>query len=352
MFKECIRIHGPVLAAILLVSACNDDSGPVVPSWEEFVTASTVEFEGRRIYIVDFDTPVSLDELRTEYDHLYGGASADGLGSSEQSSTVNRVNGQDDVWSAMGARNLRYCVSNEFGVNQNRAINEMAQATAAWEALAGVDYHYVPDQNGNCTGANQTVTFAVRPWDGGGACAFFPSGDACVARTLVMNFAAFTAGPITSLGVFRHELGHTLGLRHEHIRAPNPSCTEGVDWRGVTAYDSASVMHYPQCRGSTNIGDLNITALDATGIATLYPGIPPAPAECFFNWASANYPTLFAPARPATQVGSGYVFRYYSTTDAFLGVSLADQHVHYMGPNRVLQDLGHRSAWQAASNCP
>jgi len=63
-----------------------------------------------------------------------------------------------------------------------------------------------------------------------------------------MNYSAFATGVVTSQGVFRHELGHVLGLRHEHIRAPGTFCTEDSSWRGVTAYDSASVMHYRGAR--------------------------------------------------------------------------------------------------------
>jgi hypothetical protein len=55
-----------------------------------------------------------------------------------------------------------------------------------------------------------------------------------------------------------HELGHILGFRHEHPRVSGTSCTES-NWRGVTPYDSLSVMHYMNtnylsttCPGSTN----------------------------------------------------------------------------------------------------
>jgi serralysin len=38
----------------------------------------------------------------------------------------------------------------------------------------------------------------------------------------------------------------------------------------LTTYDSASVMHYPQCNG-TQTGDLVLTNLDRSGAAALYP---------------------------------------------------------------------------------
>jgi len=180
------------------------------------------------------------------------------------------VGGADDIWAFSVRANLTYCISTAFGANHARTVTEMAQATADWEAHGDYNFVYVPAQDGVCTNANTNVVFAVRPRTEGGACAFFPSGGGCVPRTLVMNYASFASGAVTSQGVYRHELGHVLGLRHEHIRAPGTSCIEGGTFRGVTAYDSASVMHYPWCTGARNTGDLFITSNDALGINTLY----------------------------------------------------------------------------------
>ena len=85
------------------------------------------------------------------------------------------------------------------------------------------------------------------------------------------SFTSFgNISPWTLTGVLRHELGHTLGFRHEHTRPESGTCFEDNNWRALTAYDSSSVMHYPQCNGTQN-GDLVLTNLDKTGAHALYP---------------------------------------------------------------------------------
>ena len=65
-----------------------------------------------------------------------------------------------------------------------------------------------------------------------------------------------------------HELGHALGCRHKHTRPEAGTCFEDNNWRPLTTYDSASIMHYPQCNGSSD--DLSMTSTDASGARALY----------------------------------------------------------------------------------
>jgi hypothetical protein len=135
----------------------------------------------------------------------------------------------------------------------------------------------VPAQDGSCTNANPGVTFAVRPWASGGACSFFPSGGGCVPRTVVIDYNDFDNNPqwdtlapnITTGGVLIHELGHSLGFRHEHIRFPG-GCLEDSNWRGLTTYDPGSTMHYPWCPGGISTASLQLTSRDGEGAAGVY----------------------------------------------------------------------------------
>jgi hypothetical protein len=77
----------------------------------------------------------------------------------------------------------------------------------------------------------------------------------------------------------------------------------------------------------------------------------PPPIECTFNWAERNYPTLLAPAGSPTAASNLYTYRYYSATHAYLGISSADNHVYYKGPDGKLQDEGSLSDWLPKAGC-
>jgi Dual-action HEIGH metallo-peptidase len=278
------------LGAMWMMAACTLDGQAEIdiPSWETYLEWSTREFEGRTIYVAEGDVAVTLEELRAHYDEWVAAVleaaqdSETGIGRTEQESTVNVVNGVDDLWALGVRRDITYCVSDDFGTLKNRAVAEMVNATRDWERHANVNFRHLWAHDAACNNSNGNVTFSVRPWTSGGACAFFPSGGGCVPRTLVMNFSSFATGAVTSQGVFKHELGHVLGLRHEHIRVAG-NCTETGASRAVTAYDSNSVMHYPWCPGATNTADLFLTANDIAGVRSLY---GPASAHGF-AWVTA-----------------------------------------------------------------
>ena len=82
------------------------------------------------------------------------------------------------------------------------------------------------------------------------------------------SFEIAPSGNLQLVGILRHELGHSLGFRHEHTRPEAGTCFEDNNWRALTPYDSSSIMHYPQCNGSSD--DLSMTASDRTGAQALY----------------------------------------------------------------------------------
>ncbi|MFO0676608.1 MAG: M57 family metalloprotease [Polyangiaceae bacterium] len=215
------------------------------------------------IYIVDGDTPVLDVKLLHEfYDRLERPGAL----------IVDRQGGVDSKWTDTQKTNISYCVSSRFNANKARVVQAMADATGAWEAAANVKFVYASAQDSNCTSTNSNVVFDVNPVNVNGqylARAFFPNQGRATRNVLIDNTAFDTTGEISLVGVLRHELGHTIGFRHEHTRPEAGTCFEDNAWRALTTYDSASVMHYPQCNG-TNTWELLLTAKDKTGAASLY----------------------------------------------------------------------------------
>ena len=78
------------------------------------------------------------------------------------------------------------------------------------------------------------------------AIAFFPN-DPPYRRVVFVAPSYFTTS-FDKVGVLRHEFGHVLGYRHEHIQGIAGCSYEGTDWKPLTPYDPKSVMHYP-CGG-------------------------------------------------------------------------------------------------------
>jgi len=119
------------------------------------------------------------------------------------------------------------------------------------------------------------------------ALAFFP--DAPANRRLLYVTPAFlkTLGAARQRGVMRHEFGHILGYRHEHIRLlqngttaigicrPEGSMQHGQDWRALTAYDKKSIMHYPCTNAS--MPTLTLSRWDIEGHRKLYAKKPSVP---------------------------------------------------------------------------
>lgn len=75
-------------------------------------------------------------------------------------------------------------------------------------------------------------------------------------------------------------------------------------------------------------------------------------ADCLFRWAEQAYPQLFAPGGASSQAFQSYWYRHYPGTKAYVGVSAADQHVYYIGPDGRLQDVGALAGWLARAGCP
>jgi len=242
-----------------------DNSGTSFEEWKK----SVYREPDTGIYIVNGDVPI--DNERELYDFFLNFVQQGAL-------VVHQVNGNDSKWNDTQKLNITYCVSSAFGANKTAVVNAMNAAAGAWEAAANLNFVHKTAEDANCTAANANVVFDVRPVTGQQylARAFFPY-QARSSRNVLIDSSSFgNIGVIPLTGILRHELGHTLGFRHEHTRPEAGKCFEDNSYRAVTEYDSASVMHYPQCNG-TQTGDLALTAKDKAGAVAIYGAVGAQP---------------------------------------------------------------------------
>jgi serine protease len=225
-------------------------------------------------YIVDGDTSIADIKHLQEFYATKIQATAAQKASSTAALVLSTVSGEDNAWARALRSQLTYCVSKAFGAQYAKVVSDMDSATQAWMSVAAVKFSHVTGEDTSCTADNSQVMFDIRPVNVDGkylARSFFPN-DERPQRNVLIDDTAFEvdpAGKLQLVGILRHELGHTLGFRHEHTRPEAGTCFEDSDWRPVTDYDALSVMHYPQCNGA---GDwsLVLTDKDKSGAACVY----------------------------------------------------------------------------------
>ncbi|MEU0315426.1 M57 family metalloprotease [Nocardioides sp. NPDC006273] len=265
-----MRVRIPMMiaaaaGAAALTASMVPASAQEAPSYREFEASTYVDVDGQ--YVVNGDEVVSNQgDLHKFYESMVSTPKhipEDGL-------IVNTVSGKDDKWSASQALNLTYCVSNKFGTDKAAIVTAMEQGAGMWEAASSkVDYIYVPSQDSSCNTRNSNVLFSVEPVNTTQyiARAFFPSTSKR-SRNVLIDDSIFSSGSWEADDIIAHELGHTLGFRHEHTRPEAATCFEDNNWRALTPYDSSSIMHYPQCNGGS--ADLEFQSSDAAGVRALY----------------------------------------------------------------------------------
>jgi hypothetical protein len=293
------------LCALLVFSGCeaSSDSGDVIYvhdekqagiSWEDYLRQAQVSVDGKVFYVVEGDLFFATEaSLRDYYEEMI-------VNDGWKLAVFQRISdGMEPVYSPSEALDITYCVSNLFQssyqpFDKNRVMNEAATAMRDWERVANVRFRYVPAQDSTCTETNANVDFAIIPITMFGGCAlnkkmwggpnsWCPNTAGMQVHSgglLGMNYGGIGTVP-SSTGVFRHELGHMLGFRHEHPWKPSGFCTterpthpsDDLTFRRLTDYDVQSVMHYPGGSCTPSSTEYVISKLDGVGARSVY-GMP------------------------------------------------------------------------------
>lgn len=293
---------------LLIISSCNNDETTTVEdnvgfTWENNIpnketsrkkktdslcallrtTLDTFIIKNQVYYIVEGDLILSTEDLydycyNRLYSHLYDSITYVKK-KSIQEFTVSTLDGVREVWPP--GKKLTYAVLKKSFPDPalyDSTVKYMNDATSAWMNVCNIQFEHLQqyDSLQVDTDPVEPVLFYVQYYRSSRsyiAKAFFPS-DAGFLRKVYLQPSFYGLGlSVNRTGILRHELGHVLGARHEHIWSQDGCTGEGVidGFRGaeaLTQYDPYSVMHY--ICGNAGTRTLELTNFDIAGSQQLY----------------------------------------------------------------------------------
>lgn len=228
-------------------------------------------------------------------------------------------------------------------LSTDEVVNLFKTAAAKWEGMCKLKFNYrgltsaAPNLNATWDTKDGVNVFGWEQLTGtrsiyaGYTVWWYDATGLMVDADMVLNTVnTWTQNNKTSLeALITHELGHVLGLNHSDINASV-----------MFANPYHSYTYQRTLRGD-----------DAQACAALYGASPNAESNRVFNWAEQTYGQFFAPAvAPSASYGI-YYYRYYPTTNSYLGsyldsVSNSARTV-YLGPDGKLLDVGLLSGYTA-----
>lgn len=253
------------------------DNQTAAELFEELKDArKTVEIDGQTYWIVEGDLGLDEDELMA-YAHQRTAlrAAREGGVDMERKGLVGILEDNRVVRWAKGLV-LTYAVLKDTFASEedyDLVVAATAEATGDWEHVCGVDFEHKSEWDDGAGPAGQQPLFLILGYDSGGdfiAMSFFPYHPE-YRRRIYLDPVFFQDIGYDKVGILRHELGHMLGWRHEHIRSGAPAVCPDEVLDGTIAwgeYDPQSVMHY-FC-GGMGTREMEISDLDAQYARAIY----------------------------------------------------------------------------------
>jgi len=235
------------------------------------------QINGRTMYVVECDLAVDSAGLKDYCDRLMASKKPSGPDRDLIELTAAAINGKPMRWEA-GTELTWYLDRGSFSstADADKVLGYVSDAAEAWNHVAtDASIAISFQQTQTADEAVFKVSFTTLP-PGHVAVAFFPHDPPEKRVVYVGKLMLKATTSFDPTGVMRHELGHVLGFRHEHIRPESPQQIESwvagnISAHELTTYDRHSVMHYPlpdfSGYGTT---DFQLTNHDREGFKKLY----------------------------------------------------------------------------------
>ena len=257
----------PSVATLLARAVSNPFDGNVRAK----LKAALPTHDGR--FIVEGDLRLTDEELTEYLISLSGGERVSGVAAELQ---VNVHASRRDYYRTAADRRLTYAVDKRsFGSAEQAytlVVENMRAAAVGWEsACPECRVRFVHSGEFDENPSPDSVNFIVRQQETGGAflaAAFFPHHTG-PSRTFDVDPALLSMESLTRIGVFRHQLGHILGYRHQPPRGLAGCDQRGERWNVAVTGTPDTVMNY-FCRRSLGATQFRLTAADVTGHRNLY----------------------------------------------------------------------------------
>lgn len=236
-------------------------------------------------------------------------------------------------------------------VNGKARINPSAWAFWAHGRLRGAPMLSTQVcQGSNCLGglsADTLPVMAVAAVRGGGQTVIV-TNDTTSNQTYTLRLKGLTG---THVSVVAYQPPANVV---EFTTNGSPSAVSTADLQALNNLVAVGTPSTLAVSGGTAATALNIPArsVQVIDIAATQPSLAKR-SDCVIGWGERAFPDLFKPTPFYSVTVGDYLYRYYASSNTYLAVNTADQHLVYLDTRSTegLKDLGLLSNWLATSGC-